>query len=175
MNKLYLVLFLIVNNFLSFSQNNNINCWTSSGDISDYNFNKAEFEKAIDDTILGIKFDANDLNTYINKSISYMAENNFEEAVKITNKYILEFIESYPDEIEGINGRGQVRIIKKNYKEAANDFKTVLKHDPNNFGAINNLIYVYLKLNDKIGVCETYQKFIQLGNPQKIELELYCK
>lgn len=126
---------------------------------------------AIDDYTMAIKMDEKNADAYINRAICYIKNKNFDEALIDANKSI----ELAPDDIRGLNVRGQIKATRNDFQGAAEDLEKVLIKKSKDVDVLNNLIYCYTKLEDRTKLCETYKKLKAVNKKVIEELEAFCK
>jgi tetratricopeptide (TPR) repeat protein len=84
-------------------------------------------------------------------------------------------IHAQPGDVSSLLNRGLAYLYLKKYKEASDDYTSVIQNDPADQEAYTNRGVARQYLNDLAGACEDWKKASELGSVKsKTYLQKYC-
>ncbi|WP_165312843.1 XrtA/PEP-CTERM system TPR-repeat protein PrsT [Vibrio ziniensis] len=105
-------------------------------------------------------------------SLLYVQNNQAEEAIK----FLSEVINQYPDKARALQLLLADIQSKQSSDEAIEQYKVIIKREPNNVIALNNLSWVYMGKENFIEACQYSKRAYDLadGHPQIDDTHGYC-
>jgi tetratricopeptide (TPR) repeat protein len=156
-----------LSNYVS-KEGGNVQAWNYYGAIK---FMKKDYKTALDCYDKVIKLKPNFPDAYSNRGMMHHNLGELDLAIADYN----EALKIKPDNINALNNRGAAYMTQEKYQEAFNDFDEAIKMKPSYPEAYDNRGKARLKLGDKTGACEDWQKAYSLGITSAREsISKYC-
>lgn len=138
-------------------------------------FEKLEINTPLDDTLFIIPEEVIEKqrkaelrnDELLNEADSLYRSGKFDESIALFTKHINTVGETYG----ALNGRGLVKISKKEYYAAIGDFNKALELNPKGIGAQNNIGLAKYYLGDNEGAVKDYTKALEIDSTYTVSIK----